>query len=70
MQKLWSLIRSQLFIFVFILINLGDVSRWNYLQGRNGDTDVENRYMDRGGEGEGGTHWEIGPDIYTAPCVK
>ena len=64
MQKLLSFIRSQLFIFVFIFITLADVSRWNYLQGRNGDTDVENRYMDRGWEGEGGTNWKTGIDIY------
>ena len=24
----------------------------------------------RGGEGEGGTKWEIRIDIYTLPCVK
>jgi len=26
---------------------------------------MENGHMDTGGEGEGGTNWEIGIDIYT-----
>ena len=37
--------------------------RWIYFQGRNRDTDVENRLVDTAGEGEGGTNstlaWKI-----------
>ena len=43
------------------------------MQGRNGDTDVENKRMDtKGGkwEGGGGMNWEIGIDIYTLICIK
>ena len=37
---------------------------------RNRDTEVENKYMDTRGEGEGGMNWEIGIDIYTLLCIK
>ena len=37
---------------------------------RNRDIDVENGHVDTGGEGEGGTNWEIRFDINTLPCVK
>ena len=45
---------------------------WTYLQSRNGDTDVENKYMDTKGEGGGGRSWEIGIDTYTLLilCIK
>ena len=36
-----------------------------YLQGRNGDKDVENELVDTPGEGEGGTNWDGSTDIYT-----
>ena len=36
-----------------------------FLQGRNRDADVENRYVDIEGEEEGETNWEIRTDIYT-----
>ena len=44
------------------------------MQGRNRDTDVENKSMDtkggsRGG-GDGGMNWEIGIDMYTLICIK
>ena len=38
---------------------------WAYVQGRNRDTDIENRLVDTGGEGEVGTNSESGVDIYT-----
>ena len=38
-----------------------------YLQGRNGDADVENGLMDTAGEGR---DWESGTDMYGLPCVK
>ena len=31
---------------------------------------VENGLVDAAGEGEGGTNWESGIDIYTLSCVK
>ena len=46
------------------------------LQGRNSDTDVENKRMDTkggeawGGGGGDGMNWEIGIDMYTLICVK
>ena len=40
------------------------------MQGRNRDADVEKGHVDTGGEGEGGTNWEIRTDIYTLPSVK
>ena len=47
------------------------------MQGRNGDTDVENKVMDtKGGKpqgvggGGGGMNWEIGIDMYTLMCIK
>ena len=45
------------------------------MQGRNRDTDVEDKRMDtkggkwRGGGG-GGMNWDIGIDIYTLICIK
>ena len=46
------------------------------MQGRNGDTDVENKRMDtKGGKsqwggGGGGMNWAIGIDMYTLMCIK
>ena len=46
------------------------------MQGRNRDTDVENKCMDTkwgkwwGGGGGDVMNWEIGIDIYTLICVK
>ena len=50
--------------------NLEKWYTWTSLQGRNRDTDVENKRMDTkqgsGGDGCGnGMNWEIGIDIYT-----
>ena len=47
----------------------------NGLQGRNRDTDVENKCMvTKGGKrsrgGGGGMNWETGIDIYTLLCIK
>ena len=45
-----------------------------HLQGRNRDTDVENKCMDNKGRkwwsGGGGMNWEIGIDMYTLICIK
>ena len=46
------------------------------MQGRNRDTDVENKRMDtKGGKWcgvgvGGGMNWEIGIDIYTLICIR
>ena len=48
------------------------------MQGRNRDTDVEDKRMDtkggkwggRGGDGGGVMNWEIGIDMYTLICIK
>ena len=57
--------------------NLKKWYRWTGLQGRNRDTDVENKCMDsKGGRWLGGhgcsvvMNWEIGIDIYTLICIK
>ena len=41
---------------------------WNYFQGSNGDTDIENRFMNMewsGDEREGGTYGESNMETYT-----
>ena len=43
---------------------------WTYLQGSNGDTDIEQRVTDTVGEGEGGRIWESSSETYTLPDVK
>ena len=43
---------------------------WTYLQGSNGNTDIQNRLMDTGREGEGGKNWESSTETYALPCVK
>ena len=57
--------------------NLEKWYRGTGLQGRNRDTDAENKCMDtKGGkqqEGDGnggGMNWEIRIDIYTLMCIK
>ena len=47
----------------------------NGLQGRNRDTDVENKHMDTkggkwGGGGGGVMNWEIGIGMYILICIK
>ena len=42
----------------------------NLLQGRNRDTDTEDRFLDTVGEGEGGTNRDSSTDTYTLPCIK
>ena len=52
--------------------NLEKWHRWTSLQGRNRDTDVQNKCMDTKGQsvGGGGMNWEIGIDMYTLMCIK
>ena len=55
--------------------NLEKWYRWTGLQGRNWDTDVENKRMDtkqgkrRGARGGGVMNWAIGIDMYTLMCI-
>ena len=41
-----------------------------YLQGSNGDADIENRLVDTEREREGGTNGESSTETYTLPYVK
>ena len=54
--------------------NLENSYRWTGLQGRNRDTDVENKRMDsKGGKWVGGggvMNWKIGIDIYKLIMYK
>ena len=51
--------------------NLEKWYRWTGLQGRNRDTDVENKRVDtKGGKAGCGMNWEIGIDTYTLICMK
>ena len=53
--------------FIHLFIHL--TNTW---QGRNRDTDVENKRTDtKGGKrGEREMNWEIGVDVYTLICIK
>ena len=58
---------------LYINTYIWDLERWNwwiYLQGSNGDADIENRLVDTGREGEGGMNWESSIETYTWPYVK
>ena len=50
--------------------NLEKWYRCTCLQGRNRDTDVENKRMDTKGEVGGRMNWEIGIDMYTLIRTK
>ena len=43
---------------------------WTYLQGRNRDSDIENRLLDAVRQREGGMNWETGTEIYSLLYVK
>ena len=49
--------------------NLEKWDRGTYLQSRNRDTDIENKYMDIKRGKEGGMNRETGTDMYTLRCV-
>ena len=40
------------------------------MNGRNGDADVENGFMDTVGEGKSGTNREGSINMYTLSCLK
>ena len=40
------------------------------MQGRNTDTDIEDRLVDTVGEGDGGMNWESSIETYTLPYVN
>ena len=46
--------------------NLEKCYWWTYLQGRN--RDIDNRYVDTVGEGDGGMNWEWNWHIHTIVC--
>ena len=50
--------------------NLGKWDWWAYGQGRNRDADIEKRFVDTVGEGEGGMNWECSIKTYVLPSVK
>ena len=50
--------------------NLGKWYRWANFQGGNRDADIEKGHVDTVREGEGGTNWKTGIDMYTLPGVK
>ena len=41
-----------------------------YLQNRNRDTDVENKFTVTKGESKGEINWEAGTDVYIRPYIK
>ena len=43
---------------------------WNYLQGRNRDEGINNRFVDTAREGESGKNWEGSIKTYTLPYVR
>ena len=43
---------------------------WTYLQGSNGDTDLEKRLVGTGEEGEGVTNWESSIETHLLTYVK
>ena len=43
---------------------------WTYLQGSDGDADIEKRLLDIVGERLGGMIWKNSPKTYTLPYVK
>ena len=49
--------------------NLGKWYIWTYLQGRNRDTDVENKCMDAKGGGEGQVGWSGDGDLYATDTM-
>ena len=51
----------------YIKAYIWNLERWfwcTYLQGSNGDADLENRLVDSVREGEGGTNWESSTETY------
>ena len=50
--------------------NLRKCYWWIYLQGRNGDIDLETASVDTVRQGESGMNGESNIDIYTLPYVK
>ena len=50
--------------------NLEKWYRRSYLQSRNRDTDVENKFMDTKGERDGEMNWEIEIDLYTLLILR
>ena len=50
----------------YIKAHMWNLGKWywgTYLQGRNGDTDIENRLVHTPGEVEGGMNWESSTSV-------
>ena len=50
--------------------NLERWYQWTYLQGRDGDENIENRLVHTAGEAKGGMNWESSIEAYTLSYVK
>ena len=51
--------------------NLENWHKSSYLQSKNRDTGVKNKYMDTKGEGGlGGMNWKVGINVYTLTVYK
>ena len=65
--------KQMLYIMSYINTFIWNLERWywwTYLQGSNGNTDIENRLLDTVGGGEGGMNWESSMETYTLPYIK
>ena len=61
--------KQMLYINTYIW-NLRKQYWWAYFQGRNRESDIENRLTDIEGAGESGPNWESSIEIYTLPHVE
>ena len=69
----WSQSEREKQIYIGINTYIWNLERWYwwaYLQGSNGDADIDNRLVDTVGKGEGGTNWESSIETYTWPYIK
>ena len=60
---------SHRYMYVPSLLNLPHTDGTDE-QGSNGDAEIENRFVDTWGEGEGGKNWEGNIETYIIPYVK
>ena len=60
---------KQIYINAYIW-KLERLYRWTYLQDRNRDEGINNRFVDTAREGESGKNWESSIKTYILPYVK
>ena len=66
-----EVIREKQILYINTYIwNLERCYWWNYLQGSNGNEDMEIRLVDTLEEEEGGINWESSMETYILPYVK